>query len=90
MVVLEAITFPEPVINVAIEPKTAADQAKMGEALRKLSEEDPTFRVHSDESTGQTIISGMGELHLEVIIDRMMREFQVQANVGRPGWLIAN
>ena len=84
LVVLEAITFPEPVINVAIEPKTAQDQARMGEALRKLSEEDPTFRVHSDESTGQTIISGMGELHLEVIIDRMMREFHVQANVGRP------
>jgi len=84
MVVLEAITFPEPVINVAIEPKTSADQARMGEALRKLSEEDPTFRVHSDENTGQTIIEGMGELHLEVIVDRMMREFHVQANVGRP------
>jgi elongation factor G len=84
MVVLENITFPEPVINVAIEPKTNADQARMGEALRKLSEEDPTFRVHSDENTGQTIIEGMGELHLEVIVDRMMREFRVQANVGRP------
>ena len=84
MVVLEAITFPEPVINVAIEPKTSADQARMGEALRKLSEEDPTFRVHSDENTGQTIIRGMGELHLDVLVDRMMREFRVQANVGKP------
>jgi elongation factor G len=83
-VVLESITFPEPVIFVAIEPKTAIDQAKMGEALRKLSEEDPTFRVHSDDSTGQTIISGMGELHLDVLVDRMLREFHVQANVGRP------
>ncbi len=83
-VVLESITFPEPVIFVAIEPKTAIDQAKMGEALRKLSEEDPTFRVHSDDSTGQTIISGMGELHLDVLVDRMLREFRVQANVGRP------
>jgi elongation factor G len=83
-VVLENITFPEPVIFVAIEPKTAIDQAKMGEALRKLSEEDPTFRVHSDETTGQTIISGMGELHLDVLVDRMLREFHVQANVGRP------
>ncbi len=84
LVVLENITFPEPVINVAIEPKTNADQARMGEALRKLSEEDPTFRVHTDENTGQTIIEGMGELHLEVIVDRMMREFRVNANVGRP------
>ncbi len=84
MVILENITFPEPVISVAIEPKTTADQARMGEALRKLSEEDPTFRVHSDENTGQTIISGMGELHLDVIVDRMMREFRVQANVGKP------
>jgi elongation factor G len=83
-VVLESITFPEPVIFVAIEPKTAMDQDKMGEALRKLSEEDPTFRVHSDETTGQTIISGMGELHLDVLVDRMLREFRVQANVGRP------
>ncbi|HMD87531.1 MAG TPA: elongation factor G [Anaerolineaceae bacterium] len=83
-IVLENISFPEPVIDVAIEPKTSADQAKMGEALRKLSEEDPTFRVHSDENTGQTIISGMGELHLDVIVDRMLREFRVQANVGRP------
>ena len=76
--------FPEPVISVAVEPKTSGDQDKMGLALQKLSEEDPTFRVRSDEDTGQTIISGMGELHLEVIIDRMMREFKVQANVGRP------
>jgi elongation factor G len=84
LVVLENITFPEPVISVAIEPKTSADQARMGEALRKLSEEDPTFRVRSDENTGQTIISGMGELHLDVIVNRMMREFRVQANVGKP------
>jgi elongation factor G len=83
-VVLENITFPEPVIYIAIEPKTAADQDKMGEALRKLSEEDPTFRVRTDETTGQTIIAGMGELHLDVLVDRMMREFKVQANVGRP------
>ncbi len=84
VIVLEDITFPEPVISVAIEPKTTADQDKMGEALRKLSEEDPTFRVRSEEDTGQTIISGMGELHLEVIVDRMLREFRVQARVGRP------
>jgi len=83
-IALENITFPEPVISVAIEPKTSADQEKMGEALRKLSEEDPTFRVRSDENTAQTIISGMGELHLDVLVDRMMREFKVQANVGRP------
>ena len=83
-VVLENITFPEPVISIAIEPKSTADQDKMGEALRKLSEEDPTFRVRSDETTGQTIISGMGELHLDVLVDRMLREFKVQANVGRP------
>jgi len=83
-VVLENITFPEPVISIAIEPKSTADQERMGEALRKLSEEDPTFRVRSDESTGQTIISGMGELHLDVLVDRMLREFKVQANVGRP------
>jgi elongation factor G len=82
--VLESITFPEPVIYIAVEPKTATDQEKMGEALRKLSEEDPTFRVRSDETTGQTIIAGMGELHLEVLVDRMLREFKVQANVGRP------
>jgi elongation factor G len=83
-VVLETITFPEPVIFLAIEPKSTADQDKMGEALRKLSEEDPTFRVGADENTGQTVISGMGELHLEVIVDRMLREFKVQANIGRP------
>jgi len=83
-IVLENITFPEPVISVAIEPKTTADQSRMGEALRKLSEEDPTFRVHTDENTGQTIIEGMGELHLDVLVDRMLREFRVQANVGRP------
>ncbi len=84
LVVLETITFPDPVISVAIEPKTVADQSRMGEALKKLSEEDPTFRVRSDENTGQTIISGMGELHLDVIVDRMIREFRVQANVGKP------
>jgi elongation factor G len=83
-VVLETITFPDPVIDVAVEPKTSADQEKMGEALRKLAEEDPTFHVRSDENTGQTIISGMGELHLEVLVDRMLREFRVQANIGRP------
>jgi elongation factor G len=83
-VLLENISFPEPVISVAIEPKTTADQDKMGEALRKLSEEDPTFRVRSDEETGQTIISGMGELHLDILVDRMMREFRVQARVGKP------
>lgn len=83
-VMLENITFPEPVIYVAIEPKTTADQDRMGEALRKLSEEDPTFRVRSDEVTGQTIIAGMGELHLDVLVDRMLREYRVQANVGRP------
>ncbi|MFZ5810299.1 MAG: elongation factor G [Chloroflexota bacterium] len=82
-ILLETISFPEPVISVAIEPKTAADQDKMNDALRKLSEEDPTFRVRGDEETGQTIISGMGELHLEVIIDRMLREFRVQARVGK-------
>jgi len=84
LIVLENITFPEPVISVAIEPKTTSDQDKMGEALRKLSEEDPTFRVHTDENTGQTIISGMGELHLDVLVNRMLREFRVQANVGKP------
>ncbi len=84
LVVLENITFPEPVISIAIEPKSAADQEKMGEALRKLSEEDPTFRVRTDENTAQTIISGMGELHLDILVDRMLREFRVQANVGAP------
>src|SRR4051812_39977982 len=83
-VVLESMTFPEPVISVAIEPKTKVDQDKMGEALRRLSDEDPTFRVHTDTETGQTIISGMGELHLEIIVDRMKREFKVEANVGKP------
>ncbi len=83
-IVLESISFPEPVISVAIEPKSNADQDKMSEALRKLSEEDPTFRVRTDENTGQTIISGMGELHLEVLVDRMVREFRVQANIGQP------
>ena len=83
-VILEAMRFPEPVINVAIEPKTKADQDKLGNALQKLSEEDPTFRVHTDPETGQTIIAGMGELHLEIIVDRMQREFKVDANIGRP------
>lgn len=82
--VLESITFPEPVISIAIEPKSSADQEKMGEALRKLAEEDPTFRVRSDEITAQTIIAGMGELHLDIIVDRLLREFRVQANVGAP------
>ncbi|HLE16106.1 MAG TPA: elongation factor G [Anaerolineales bacterium] len=83
-ILLEAISFPEPVISVAIEPKTTADQDKMGEALRKLSEEDPTFHVRTDQDTGQTLIAGMGELHLEVLVDRMLREFRVQARVGKP------
>ncbi|HBO16969.1 MAG: Elongation factor G [Candidatus Moranbacteria bacterium GW2011_GWE2_35_2-] len=83
-VVLEKIIFPEPVIDIAVEPKTKADQEKMGMALKKLSEEDPTFRVRSDEETGQTIISGMGELHLDVLVDRMKREFKVEANIGQP------
>ncbi len=83
-VALESITFPEPVIEIAIEPKTKADQDKMGIALQRLAEEDPTFRVHTDEDSGQTIIAGMGELHLEVFVDRMFREFKVEANVGRP------
>ncbi len=83
-VILESISFPEPVISIAIEPKTKADQEKMGIALKKLSEEDPTFRVRGDEETGQTIISGMGELHLDIIVDRMKREFKVEGNVGRP------
>jgi len=83
-VVLERITFPEPVISIAIEPKSTADQDKMANALQRLSEEDPTFQVQSDENTGQTIIKGMGELHLDVLVDRMLREFKVQANVGKP------
>jgi elongation factor G len=83
-IVLEAIQFPEPVIFVAIEPKTKVDQEKLGIALSKLAEEDPTFRIRSDQETGQTIISGMGELHLEIIVDRLLREFKVEANVGKP------
>lgn len=82
--VLESISFPEPVISIAIEPKSSSDQEKMGEALRKLAEEDPTFRVNSDENTGQTVIRGMGELHLDIIVDRLLREFKVQANIGTP------
>ncbi len=83
-VILERMEFPEPVISVAVEPKTKADQEKMGLALQKLAQEDPSFRVHTDEESGQTIISGMGELHLEIIVDRMKREFKVEANVGKP------
>lgn len=83
-IILESMTFPEPVIEVAIEPKTKADQDKMGVALAKLAEEDPTFRTHTDENTGQTIIAGMGELHLEIIVDRLKEEFRVEANVGAP------
>ena len=83
-IVLENITFPEPVISIAVEPKTNADQDKMAEALHRLAEEDPTFRVQSDPETGQTVISGMGELHLDILVDRMLREFKVGANVGRP------
>ncbi|HYF81438.1 MAG TPA: elongation factor G [Clostridia bacterium] len=83
-VILESMVFPEPVINVAIEPKTKAGQDKMGIALQKLAEEDPTFRTYTDVDTGQTIIAGMGELHLEIIVDRMMREYKVEANVGKP------
>ena len=83
-VILESMEFPEPVIDIAIEPKTKAGQQKMGEALAKLAEEDPTFRAHTDHETGQTIISGMGELHLEIIVDRLLREFHVEANVGAP------
>lgn len=83
-VILESMEFPEPVIQVAIEPKTKADQEKMGVALQKLAEEDPTFRIQTDAETGQTLIAGMGELHLEIIVDRMLREFKVEANVGRP------
>lgn len=83
-IILESMVFPEPVIQVAIEPKTKVDQEKMGVALQKLAEEDPTFRINTEPETGQTLISGMGELHLEIIVDRMMREFKVEANVGRP------
>jgi elongation factor G len=83
-VVLESMTFPEPVINVAIEPKTKGDQEKLSTAIQKLAEEDPTFQVQLDEETGQTIIKGMGELHLDILVDRMRREFKVEANVGKP------
>jgi elongation factor G len=83
-IVLESIDFPDPVISVAVEPKTKSDQEKMGMALAKLAQEDPTFKVHTDPDSGQTIISGMGELHLEIIVDRMMREYKVEANVGKP------
>ena len=83
-VVLESITFPDPVISIAIEPKTKADQEKMSESLIKLAEEDPTFKIRQDENTGQTVISGMGELHLDVLVDRLLREFRIQANVGTP------
>ncbi len=84
LIILEKMEFPEPVIHVAVEPKTKADQEKMGLALNRLAQEDPSFRVRTDEETGQTIISGMGELHLEIIVDRMKREFSVDANVGAP------
>jgi elongation factor G len=83
-IVLESIRFPEPVISIAVEPKTVADQARLNDALERLSQEDPTFHVHVDEGTGQTILDGMGELHLEILVDRMLREFHVQANVGKP------
>ena len=83
-IVLESMTFPAPVIEVAIEPKTKGDQEKLGAAIQKLAEEDPTFQVQHDEETGQTIIAGMGELHLEILVDRMRREFKVEANVGKP------
>jgi elongation factor G len=83
-IILESMTFPDPVISVAVEPKSKADQDKLGSGLARLAEEDPTFRVTSDEETGQTLIAGMGELHLEIIVDRLKREFNVDANVGRP------
>ena len=89
-VILESMEFPEPVIRVAIEPKTKAGQEKMGIALSKLAEEDPTFKTYTDEETGQTIIAGMGELHLYIIVDRMIREFKVEANVGKPRYRIRN
>jgi elongation factor G len=84
IIILEKMVFPEPVISQAVEPKTQADQEKMGIALNRLAQEDPSFRVHTDEESGQTIISGMGELHLEILVDRMKREFSVEANVGKP------
>ena len=83
-IILERMEFPDPVISVAVEPKSKADQEKMGVALGKLAQEDPSFRVHTDEESGQTIISGMGELHLDIIVDRMRREFKVEANIGKP------
>src|SRR5262249_56740418 len=83
-IVLESIEFPEPVISIAIEPKTKQDQERLGTSLQKLATEDPSFRVETDTETGQTIIKGMGELHLEIIVDRLLREFKVDANVGRP------
>ena len=83
-VILEQMEFPEPVIELAVEPKSKADQEKMGIALQKLAEEDPTFKVHTDQETGQTVIAGMGELHLDIIVDRMKREFAVEANIGKP------
>ena len=84
LIILENMEFPEPVISVAIEPKTRASQEKMGIALQKLAEEDPTFKTYTNEETGQTIIAGMGELHLEIIVDRLLREFKVEANIGNP------
>jgi elongation factor G len=84
VIVLEKMVFPEPVISQAVEPKTKADQEKMGIALNRLAQEDPSFRVHTDEESGQTIMSGMGELHLEILVDRMKREFGVEASVGKP------
>src|SRR5690606_4457738 len=84
VIILEKMDFPEPVISVAVEPKTKADQEKMGIALGKLAQEDPSFRVETDEESGQTIIAGMGELHLDVLVDRMRREFGVEANIGKP------
>ena len=83
-ITLERMEFPEPVIHVAVEPRTQADQEKMGIALSKLAAEDPSFRVHTDQESGQTIIGGMGELHLDIIVDRMKREFSVEANIGKP------
>src|SRR5699024_8296059 len=83
-IILERMDFPEPVISVAVEPRTQADQEKMGMALTRLAQEDPSFRVHTDEESGQTIIAGMGELHLDILVERMKREFGVDANVGKP------
>ena len=83
-IILESMVFPDPVIEIAIEPKTKAGQEKMGIALAKLAEEDPTFKTYTNDKTGQTIIAGMGELHLEIIVDRLLREFKVEANVGKP------